>query len=194
MSAINIFSVDCSTVVCPAGALGAMDAAAQNCNSVVQSEVNSIIFWHPTLGTAPLNWGPSMVVGDFSIDNTDATDVDQKQIYGIGDMPAPEFQSVVVNNFNSVDIAGTWTLNFDLFDIGDDTYDYLRKLECSTVKPQFIFSTVGGYLYGKDGGITATQIRLSPILERGEESVEKWSFVITWKSQTAPDRVPNPLP
>jgi len=194
MSAINIFSVDCSTVVCPAGALGAMDAAGQNCNSVVQSEVNSIIFWHPTLGTAPLNWGGSMVVGDFSIDNTDATDVDQKQIFGIGDMPAPEFQSVTVNNFNSVDIAGTWTLNFDLFDIGDDTYDYLRKLECSTVKPQFIFSTVGGYLYGNNGGITATQIRLSPILERGEESVEKWSFVITWKSQTAPDRVPNPLP
>ena len=194
MSAINIFSVDCSTVVCPAGALGAMDDAAQNCNSVVQSEVNSIIFWHPTLGTAPLNWGPSMVLLDFDIDNTDATDVKQKQIFGIGDMPAPEFQSVVVNNFNSVDIAGTWTLNFDLFDIGDDTYDYLRKLECSTVKPQFIFSTVGGYLYGKDGGITATQIRLSPILERGEESVEKWSFVITWKSQTAPDRVPNPLP
>jgi len=194
MSAINIFSVDCSTVVCPAGALGAMDAAAQNCNAVVQSEVNSIIFWHPTLGTAPLNWGGSMVVGDFDIDNTDATDVKQKQIFGIGDMPAPEFQSVVVNNFNSVDIAGTWTLNFDLFDIGSDTYDYLRKLECSTVKPQFIFSTVGGNLYGNNGGITATQIRLSPVLERGEESVEKWSFVITWKSQTAPDRVPNPLP
>jgi hypothetical protein len=194
MSAINIFSVDCSTVVCPAGALGAMDAATQNCNSVVQSEVNSILFWHPTLGTAPLNWGPSMVLLDFDIDNTDATDVKQKQIFGIGDMPAPEFQTVVVNNFNSVDIAGTWTLNFDLFDIGDDSYDYLRKLECSTVKPQFIFSTVGGYLYGKDGGITATQIRLSPILDRGEESVEKWSFVITWKSQTAPDRVPNPLP
>ena len=193
MSAINIFSVDCSTVVCPAGALGAMDAATQNCNSVVQSEVNSIIFWHPTLGTAPLAW-PPLLVTDFDIDNTDATDVKQKQIFGIGDMPAPEFQSVVVNNFNSVDIAGTWTLNFDLFDIGTESYDYLRKLECSTVKPQFIFSTVGGYLYGKDGGITATQIRLSPILERGEESVEKWSFVITWKSQTAPDRVPNPLP
>ena len=194
MSAINIFSVDCSTLVCPDGALGAMNAQSQDCASVNQSEVNSLIFWHPTLGTAPTNWGAGMAAIDFNIDNTDATDVAQKQIFGVGDLPAPEFQSVVVNNFNSVDIAGTWTLNFDLYDIGDDTYDYLRKLECSKVKPQFIFSTVGGYLYGKDGGITPTQIRLSPVLERGEESVERWSLIITWKGQTAPDRVENPLP
>lgn len=193
MSAINIFSVDCSTLICPDGALGAMNDQSQDCASVVQSEVNSIIFWHPTLGSGPAVWPPT-APSDFDIDNTDATDVKQKQIFGIGDMPAPEFQSVVVNNFNEVDIAGTWTLNFDLFDAGSDTYDYLRKLECSKVKPQFIFSTVGGYLYGKDGGITPTQLRLSPILERGEESVEKWTFTITWKGQTAPDKVPNPLP
>jgi len=195
MSAINIFSIDCSTVTCPDGALGAMDIISQNCNdNIVQSEVNSIILWHPTLGTAPLNWGPSMVVGDFDIDNTDATDVKQKQIFGQGDMPTPEFQSVVTNNFNTVDIAATFTLNFDIFDVGAQSYDYLRKLQCATVKPYIIFSTVGGYLYGKDGGIVPTQFRLSPVLERGEESVEKWQCVITWKSRTAPDRVPNPLP
>jgi hypothetical protein len=195
MSAINIFSIDCSTVNCPDGALGAMDIISQNCNdNIVQSEVNSIILWHPTIGTAPTNWGPTMIVGDFSIDNTDATDAAQKQIYGQGDMPLPEFQSVTTNNFNAVDIAGTFTLNFDIFDVGSLSYDYLRKLQCSTVKPYFIFSTVGGYLYGNDGGITPTQFRLSPVLERGEESVEKWTCTITWKARTAPDRVPNPLP
>lgn len=195
MSAFNIFSIDCADVTCPDGALGAMDIISQDCNeNINQSEVNSIILWHPTLGTAPTNWGPSMIVGDFSIDNTDATDVSQKQIYGQGDMPLPEFQSVTTNNFNSVDIAGTFTLNFDIFDVGATSYDYLRKLQCATVKPLFIFSTVGGYLYGKDGGITPTQFRLSPVLERGEEAVEKWTCTITWKSRTAPDRVENPLP
>ena len=195
MSAINIFSIDCSTVTCPSGALGAMDIISQNCNdNIVQSEVNSIILWHPTLGTAPANWGPTMAVVDFLIDNTDVTDVKQKQIYGQGDMPLPEFQSVTTNNFNAVDIAGTFTLNFDIFDVGSLSYDYLRKLQCSTVKPQFIFSTVGGKLYGNTDGITPTQFRLSPVLERGEESVEKWTCTLTWKARTAPDRVPNPLP
>ena len=57
MSAINLFSVDCSALVCPDGALGAMNAQSQNCNSVTQSEVNSIIFWHPTLGQGPRQTG-----------------------------------------------------------------------------------------------------------------------------------------
>lgn len=194
MSAFNIFSIDCASVTCPDGALGAMDVISQDCNeNINQSEVNSIILWHPTLGTAPSVW-PPLAPSDFSIDNTDATDVSQKQIFGQGDMPLPEFQSVTTNNFNSVDIAGTFTLNFDIFDVGATSYDYLRKLQCATVKPLFIFSTVGGYLYGKDGGITPTQFRLSPVLERGEEAVEKWTCTITWKSRTAPDRVENPLP
>lgn len=194
MSAFNIFSINCANVTCPDGALGAMDIISQDCNgNINQSEVNSIILWHPTLGSGPTAW-PPLAPTDFNIDNTDITDVAQKQIFGQGDMPLPEFQSVVTNNFNSVDIAGTFTLNFDIFDVGATSYNYLRKLQCATVKPYFIFSTVGGYLYGKDGGIVPTQFRLSPVLERGEESVEKWTCTITWKSRTAPDRVENPLP
>ena len=72
MSAINQFSVDCSTVPCPDGPLGAMDPQSQNCNAVKQSEVNSLIMWHPTLGTAPTNWGPAMTPADFNIDNADS--------------------------------------------------------------------------------------------------------------------------
>ena len=45
----NIFAIDCDTVLCPAGALGAMDIQTENCNDVNQSEVNSLIMWHPTL-------------------------------------------------------------------------------------------------------------------------------------------------
>ncbi len=195
MSAINIFTVDCGDLTCPAGALGEMNAQSADCAAVVQSEVNSIVWWHPTLGTSITNWGdPTFASGDFDIDNTDATDIKQKRLFGVGDMPSPEFQSVTVNNFNQVDIAGTWTLNFDIYDVGDLSYDYLRKLECGKVKPAFVFTTVGGKIYGDGDGITATQFRLSPVLERGEESIEKWVLAITWKSQTAPDRLDSPLP
>ena len=189
----NIFAIDCDTVLCPAGALGAMDVQTENCNDVNQSEVNSLIMWHPTLGVAPTNWGAGIAAIDFDIDNTDATDVKQKQIFVKGGMPASEEVTKTLNSFQDVVINRTHTLTLELYTFGDATYDYLRKLQCNKVKPLFCFTTVGGKLFGKDGGISATKFALDFLLEEGEENCEKWSITISWKSLTAPDRLDNPL-
>jgi len=194
MSAINIFAVDCDAVTCPDGALGVMDVSTEFCNDVVQSEITSIIFWHPVDGVAPTNWGNSMLVTDFDILNTDATDVKQKQLFLKGGMPEPDETTIITNSFQEVVLSRTQTVTLSLYSFGDDTYDYLRKLQCGTVKPKFIFSTAGGKLYGKDGGIQATKFSLALVLDEGEESVEKWTITIAWKTLVSPDRVPNPLP
>jgi len=189
----NIFAIDCDTVLCPAGALGAMDIQTENCNDVNQSEVNSLIMWHPTLGVAPTNWGAGIAAIDFDIDNTDATDVKQKQIFVKGGMPASEEVTKTLNSFQDVVINRTHTLTLELYTFGDATYDYLRKLQCNKVKPLFDFTTVGGKLLGKDGGISPVKFALDFLLEEGEENCEKWSITISWKSLTAPDRLDNPL-
>ena len=189
----NIFAIDCDTVLCPAGALGAMDIQTENCNDVNQSEVNSLIMWHPTLGVAPTNWGAGIAAIDFDIDNTDATDVKQKQIFVKGGMPASEEVTKTLNSFQDVVINRTHTLQLELYTFGDATYDYLRKLQCNKVKPLFDFTTVGGKLFGKDGGISPVKFALDFLLEEGEENCEKWSITISWKSLTAPDRLDNPL-
>jgi len=189
----NIFAIDCDTVLCPAGALGAMDIQTENCNDVNQSEVNSLIMWHPTLGVAPTNWGAGIAAIDFDIDNTDATDVKQKQIFVKGGMPASEEVTKTLNSFQDVVINRTHTLTLELYTFGDATYDYLRKLQCNKVKPLFDFTTVGGKLFGKDGGISPVKFALDFLLEEGEENCEKWSITISWKSLTAPDRLDNPL-
>ena len=194
MSVINIFAVDCDGVVCPDGVLGAMDAQAEFCNDVDQSEVNSIIFWHPTLGVAPTNWGPTMIAGDFDIDNTDATDVKQKRLFVKGGMPEPDESVITTNAFQEVVLSRTYNLELTLYTAKDATYDYLRKLQCGKVKPKFVFSTAGANLFGKDGGIEPSKLSLSVVLEEGEESVEKWTIKIAWKGLVSPDRVPNPLP
>ena len=98
----NIFAIDCDTVLCPAGALGAMDVQTENCNDVNQSEVDSLIMWHPTLGVAPTNWGAGIAAIDFDIDNTDATDVKQKQLFVKGGMPASEEITKTLNSFQDV--------------------------------------------------------------------------------------------
>ena len=189
----NIFAIDCDTVLCPAGALGAMDIQTENCNDVNQSEVDSLIMWHPTLGVAPTNWGAGIAAIDFDIDNTDATDVKQKQLFVKGGMPASEEITKTLNSFQDVVINRTHTLTLELYTFGDATYDYLRKLQCNKVKPLFCFTTVGGKLFGKDEGIYATKFALDFLLEEGEENCEKWSITISWKSLTAPDRLDNPL-
>jgi len=193
MSLINIFAVDCDLVTCPGGPLGAMNAQTESCNDVALSEVNSIIFWHPTSGNAPTNWGPAIAAIDFSIDNTDATDADQKQIFVTGGVPEPEETEITVNGFQTVILNKTFTLNFELYTDGSDTYDYMRKLQCGTVKPQFLFTTMGGKIFGADGGITPSKFTVNKVLEQGEESVEKWVGEIQWKALTAPDRYDNPL-
>ena len=193
MSIVNVFSVDCDALDCPDGTLGAMDLQSESCNEVVQSEVNSIIFWHPTLGTAPTNWGPGIAALDFDINNADATDVQQKQIFVTGSVPEPTDTEATVNGFQTVVLSRTHTLTANLVTFGDATYDYLRKLQCGKVKPQFVYTTMGGKLFGKDGGITPSKITANFILNEGEESFETWTITFEWKSLTAPDRLDNPL-
>lgn len=193
--ATNQFAIDCDLITCPGGSLGAMGAMDISCDpNLNQSEINSLILVHPTLGTPITNWGASLVIGDFTIDNADATNVDQKRVFGQGDMPASEVVTVITNNFNENVLTRKYTLNFSVYDINAVTYDYFRKLQCSTVKPLLYFTTVAQKIKGKDGGIVLTSFKVDTPLERGPESVERIDIIATWEAKTSPDSYDSPLP
>ena len=109
-------------------------------------------------------------------------------------MPASESLTVTTNDFNVNTLKRTFTLNFSIFDIDSVTYDYFRKLQCSTVKPLFYFTTVAQKIKGGEFAITPTSFDVQTPLERGEESVERIDLVITWKAKTSPDSYDSPLP
>lgn len=191
--ASNEFAIVCP--ICPDGVVGAVGVMSKDCDPELnQSEINSLILVHPTLGTLVTNWGPSLDVLDFDIDNSDANDVKQKRIFGQGDMPASESLTVTTNDFNVNTLKRTFTINFSVFDIDSVTYDYFRKLQCSTVKPLFYFTTVAQKIKGGEFAITPTSFDVQTPLERGEESVERIDLVITWKAKTSPDSYDSPLP
>lgn len=191
---INIFGIDCSTITCPDGLLGAADVMTSDCSANInRSEVNSVILVHPTLGTPIANWGAGMVALDFDIDNSDATDVKQKQFVGRGSFGEPETTTTTLNDFREYDITKTYTLTFTVFDIGDSTYDFMRKIECGSVTPLLYFTTVAGKIYGKDGGICPKQVRASLILDEGSDAIERWQVQFIWEAKTAPDRFDYPL-
>lgn len=192
MSTINEFTIDCDAQTC-AAALGAASAQVQDCPAnVFQSEVDSIIMIHPTLGTPIANWGPTLAAIDFTIDNTDATDVDQKRFFGVGSVPANEIQEVTLNNFQLYAIDKMFTLTMDIFDITANTYDYFRKIQCGKVKPLFWYTTVGGKIYGSATGISPIKFNVTTPLDSGESSLEKITIEVSWKAKTSPDRYPMP--
>jgi hypothetical protein len=195
MSSVNQFGIDCSTILCPDGILGAVGVMSQNCDpSLNQSEINSLLLVHPTLGTLVTNWGAGLVALDFDIDNADATDVKQKRIFGSGDMPNSEPLQVTTNDFNVNTLMRTYTLNFTVFDIDSVTYDYFRKIQCSSVKPLIYFTTVAQKIKGSATGISPASFDVQTPLDRGEENVERIELTITWKSKTSPDSYDSPLP
>lgn len=193
----NIGQIDCSTITC-AGALGAMTTQDQQCpENITQAEVNTLIFWHPTLGTDITNWpvggSAGLVAGDFAIDNTDATDVNQKQLFGVGSIAEPEESEATINDFQSIVLNRRYTLTFTTYDLGDDTYDYLRKVQCGKVRPKFVFGDVGGYLYGIDGGIVPAKWTVAFPHNTGQDALNQAIITILFDADTDPDRVVNPL-
>lgn len=193
---INIMSVDCASVECPGGVLGAAADISTECLDVVLSQIGGIIMWNPdpTLGVAPTNWGTSMAVTDFDIDNTDATGTKQKRFPLIGNLGKPEYQKIPTIQFKTVTTLKTRSFNFKIYHVNGVNYDFLRKVECGKIRPKFIMETEGGYLLGKDGGIELADIELDAIFDEGETAIEYFEGVITFKAQVSPDRVPNPLP
>ena len=193
----NITQIDCDTITC-AGALGAMNNQVQDCpENITQAEINQLIFWHRTLGTAITNWPASgstgLVAGDFSIDNTDATDVNQKRIFGVGSVAEPEESVATINDFQEKVLNRRYSLSFTTYDLGDDTYDYLRKIQCGKVKPVFVFGDVGGYLYGIDGGIVPAKWTVAFPKNTGQDSLNQAVITILFDLDNDPDRVVNPL-
>ena len=199
-SIVNDFAIDCAVdVVCPDGSLGAANADAINCTNANLAQVQSLILIHPTLGTPISNWTPGVTlqVSDFSIDNTDSTDTEQKQFFVKGGVSEPEESTTELNSFREYTLKKIYTLSFEFYNDGEgetDTYDYWRRVECGTVIPNFYYTTEGGQIFGRDGGIVPSKFSVSKVLEEGEDSVEKWVGTIQWNARVSPDRKVNPLP
>ena len=193
MSTINEFGIDCTAQTC-AAALGAAGNQDQFCpENINQSEIDSIILVHPTLGTLVTNWGAGLVLLDFDIDNTDATDVKQKRFFGIGSTTAPERSEVTTNNFQTYSISKTYTLDFEMHDIDLATRDYFRKLECEKVRPLIYYTDVAGFIFGGALGIQPLRFDVSMPQDSGQEGLQKIVIQAQWKARTSPDRFNSPL-
>ena len=189
----NVFEINCDALDCdsPLGAAGVQDKYCPK--NVKQSQLDSVILVHPTLGTLVTNWGPSLAPTDFDIDNADATDVKQKQFFGVGSIAESEDSEVEINSFQLVNLGSTTTATFTIHNIDSETYDYWRKVKCGTVKPRGYFTTVADEIIGSATAINFSSIKPNIIFDEGKDAVKKIVVVFTWESKTMPDIHDYPL-
>ena len=193
----NIGQIACAAINCTSP-LGAAAEQLQFCQrNISQSEVNTLICWHPTLGTPIANWPASgetgLVALDFDIDNTDATDVKQKQFFGVGSVADPEENTIEVNDGQTYVLNRTRTLTFNIYQMPIETYNWLRELQCGTVKPKFVYGDRANYLYGIDGGLVASNWTVAFPKDSGADAVNRATLTITFDGKTDPDRAISPL-
>lgn len=196
MSLENIFSIDCSTLDCGAGNLGAIENFDPNCaQKLIKSEIGHILLMHPTLGVAPTDWTVEGAGGWADVlDNTDSSDVKVKRIPCIGDKPAEERPEITGTNGVTFDGKGTYTLNITLIDIPDQLYDYMRKVQCGKILPIIWYEDNDGNMYGQNDGIVTTKFTPNFIHDRGQDSYVRIDITIQFIAQTDPDRITSPLP
>lgn len=115
-----------------------------------------------------------------------------RDLIGIGDLPLPETSTRIISKRRRKTGLKKYTMNFDIDDMTDENYEFVRALGCG--KDVVIwFATIGGYLYGGAKGFQATVTVADPQLDRGENVYAKLVLQFQWDAQSAPPRIINPM-
>lgn len=109
----------------------------------------------------------------------------------IGDMPAGTSEGVDISLGQKYFGEKEFTANIEIEDNSDLNYELMRAMECNhTVKAWL--QTAGGDLFGDICGIEAN-VMVANVIERGQNSIHKQMWTLTWKAKHSPVRVTSPL-
>lgn len=126
------------------------------------------------------------------LDNDDTSDSDKLRLLRvIGDKPAPTDQEQQISGGRVIVVDRTHTLNADIDETNQTNYDAVRTLQCGgEVKLWYV--TRSGHVFGGKTGVGAS-LKVSEILNRGENEIQRFNMVATWKSKFSPERALWPL-
>lgn len=118
----------------------------------------------------------------------------------IADKPAGTEVTKVVSNNRTITLDRTQVLNITIDEVNDANYDLARATECGNGLPvKAWYETAGGYLYGGKTGIkngvggAKPVLKLQPVKERGNDSIETLVGTIAWGNLKSEARVKSPF-
>ena len=113
----------------------------------------------------------------------------------VGDMPVATGDVVDISLGDKYYLEKDFVLNIELEDVSDENYDFMRYLECQ-FKAKAWVQTAGGDLFGGVcglGGANGVNFGVGLQIERGQSSLHKMMWTLTWKSKFSPERATSPL-
>lgn len=119
-----------------------------------------------------------------------------RKIAIIGDMPAPADNEKPISGGRTFNGEKSFTLNFEIDDIGDAEYEFVRNFQYGVVNVKAWVKTLGGDLLGGNKGLNdgkKVRIKAWPVYGRGQDEIVKIIGTLTWKGTVAPDRCVSPI-
>lgn len=104
-----------------------------------------------------------------------------------GDKPAPSNNTKSIENQQLIQINKTHIVNFSIFQISDDNYEFMRGSECGTIVRLFMFETMGGVAFGSNEGQLVSLV-MDDVLTGGDEDLETITGQMQWKSKFSLER------
>lgn len=160
----------------------------QDCTTWIpkDSQVGDL-FIFPRLATLPDNWTEA---GDwqFLLNNLDITNTTGKWLVGMGGVDPVEIELTELPKKKARVSGRKYVLTFEIPNLGQLMYDFLRHFQCNWTDFVFFFRTVGGRLFGKDGGISPSFCDVDFPLEEPRDGTETAIVTIIFYADGAADR------
>ena len=111
-------------------------------------------------------------------------------LHVIGDYPPAEAEDIVISLNRTITTPATHIINFEIDDVSDDNYEFMRWLECNTLMK--LWFSANELIFGGNTGIEV-MIKAKYQIERGSKSLQKIIGTVTWESKFSPERTTNPM-
>ena len=186
---------------CPADCDTALNLPAINANQdctnydQLDSQVCDLVIVPDTTASDPFDWtdpsAPTLISG--GIDNTVTDNSKAKRLVGEGGVPVPEkIVSEYPKKKNRI-TGRRYTLTFNVKDMGDESYAFLRALQCGWTGFKFYYANLGGHGFGPEGGIDVLSVDVDMPLSEARDDKELGTIILTWEADGDPARWTSPL-
>ena len=108
----------------------------------------------------------------------------------MGDLPPAETDEIEISLGRKIQSPSSFTINFDIDDVSDDNYDFMRWLECNTIFK--VWYSANEVLFGGNTGIEVN-LTAKYQIERGQKSLQKIVGTAKWENKFSPERTTNPM-
>jgi hypothetical protein len=146
------------------------------------------LFLFPSTAPKPSDWtDPNTWSG--TINNVDTSNAAGKWIVGEGGVDAVQITLLSLPKKKERVTGRTFVLSFEIDHLSGSMYAFLRAFQCGWTNFTFFYRTVGGRLFGADGGIIPISVDVDFPLDEDREEFETAVVGITFEADATPDRV-----